>query len=71
MSTSTSRKANWPAPLETIVHKYPRVEIGSYPFFRERRYGANLVVRGTDADLVDSVLQEIIATMTHLGAETV
>ena len=62
------------APLEGIVSKYPQVEIGSYPFFRkhrqERRFGANLVVRGTDEALVDQVLEEIIATMTNLGGET-
>ena len=58
------------APLETIVHKYPQVEIGSYPFFRERRYGANLVVRGTDDKLVEQVLREITTTMTNLGGET-
>ncbi len=62
------------APLENIVRKYSQVEIGSYPFFRkrggERRFGANLVVRGTDEVLVDQVLQEIITTMTGLGGDT-
>jgi len=32
------------------------VSIGSYPFFREGRVGANFVVRATDAELVDRVL---------------
>jgi len=32
------------------------VSIGSYPFFREGRAGANFVVRATDAELVDRVL---------------
>ena len=58
------------APLEAIVRKHPQVEIGSYPFFRKRRFGANLVVRGTDEALVDQVLKEIITTMTNLGGET-
>ena len=58
------------APLESIDRKYPAVEIGSYPFFRERRFGANLVVRGTDEALVEQVLQEIIDTMSRLGGET-
>ena len=58
------------APLEGIVRKYTRVEIGSYPFFRERRFGANLVVRGTDEALVEQVLREIIDTMSRLGGET-
>ena len=57
------------APLESIVRKYPAVEIGSYPFFRERRFGANLVVRGTDEALIERVLQEIMTTMSALGGE--
>jgi len=32
------------------------VSIGSYPFFREGRVGANFVVRATDAALVDHVV---------------
>ena len=56
-------------PLNDIVRKYPQVEIGSYPFFRERRFGANLVVRGTDEATVETVLREIIATMDSLGGE--
>jgi molybdenum cofactor synthesis domain-containing protein len=32
------------------------VSIGSYPFFREGRVGANFVVRATDAALVDRVI---------------
>ena len=58
------------APLATIVRRHPQVEIGSYPFFREHRYGANLVVRGTDEKLVEQVLRDIIATMSALGGET-
>ncbi|MDQ2878459.1 MAG: molybdopterin-binding protein [Pseudomonadota bacterium] len=38
-----------------------RVAIGSYPFFREGRVGANFVVRGPDAGLVDAA----IADLTH------
>ncbi len=58
------------APLEVIVRKHPQVEIGSYPFYRENRFGANLVVRGTDEKLVDQVLREIIVTMANIGGET-
>ena len=62
------------APLEEIVREHPQVEIGSYPFFRElrgeRRFGANLVVRGRDEALVERVLEEIVVTMTTLGGET-
>lgn len=58
------------AALEAIVREYPQVEIGSYPFYRDRRAGANLVVRGTDEALVGQVLEDIIAAMSGLDAET-
>ena len=58
------------APLAEIVDKYPQVEVGSYPFFRENVYGANLVVRGTDEALVEQVLEEITATMDRLGGDS-
>ena len=58
------------APLQGIVRKHPEVEIGSYPFFRKGRFGANLVVRGRDEALVEQVLRAIIATMSDLGGET-
>ena len=58
------------APLAQIVDKYPQVEIGSYPFFRDSVYGANLVVRGTDEALVEQVLVQITATMDRLGGDS-
>jgi molybdenum cofactor synthesis domain-containing protein len=47
------------APLTRIANTHPDVEIGSYPFREDDRYGANLVVRGTDAALIDRVIDEI------------
>ena len=58
------------APLEEIVGRYPQVEIGSYPFFRESVFGANLVVRGINEALVEQVLEEITATMERLGGDS-
>jgi molybdenum cofactor synthesis domain-containing protein len=42
------REGDIAAPLDAIAHQHTDVEIGSYPFFREGRYGASIVVRGTD-----------------------
>ncbi len=64
------RESEIAGPLEEIARAHPEIEIGSYPFSREGGYGANLVVRGTDRELVDAVLEEIIATMQAAGAET-
>ena len=56
-------------PLGGIAMKHPDVEIGSYPFYRDGRYGANLVVRGVDQSLVEAVFGLIIAAMRDLGGE--
>jgi len=43
------------------------VSIGSYPFFRDGRTGANFVVRATDPALVDACLAELTAQLEALG----
>lgn len=35
-------------PLGKIAADFPELSIGSYPFFQDNQYGANVVVRGTD-----------------------
>ena len=46
-------------PLADIAHAHPQLSIGSYPFFQDGTYGANIVVRGADAVAV-------AAAMAHL-----
>lgn len=57
-------------PLEAIALRFPEVEIGSYPFNRDGQSGANLVVRGTDAALIEKICAEIRAAAAGLGIET-
>lgn len=57
------------APLSRIADANGDVEIGSYPFSRDGRYGANLVVRGTDPARVDAVIATVVEQMQALGAE--
>lgn len=47
------------------------VAIGSYPFFRDGRVGANFVVRATDAALVDRVVDRLIADLAASGRDAV
>jgi molybdenum cofactor synthesis domain-containing protein len=56
-------------PLGRIVDANKDVEIGSYPFSRDGRYGANLVVRGTDGSRVSKVLSDVVDAMRALGAD--
>jgi molybdenum cofactor synthesis domain-containing protein len=57
------------AGLGAIQKKQPRVSIGSYPFYRNEKFGTSLVVRGTDPGLIGQVVEDIRALATELGAE--
>jgi molybdenum cofactor synthesis domain-containing protein len=56
-------------PLGSIAAKHSDVEIGSYPFSRDSRYGANLVVRGPNESLVEEIFGLVITAMQDLGGE--
>lgn len=45
--------------------------IGSYPFFREGKVGANFVVRSTEAAVVGAVVAALAAGLAALGREAV
>jgi molybdenum cofactor synthesis domain-containing protein len=58
------------AALTQIQDANPTVEIGSYPFNRDGRFGATLVARGTDPALLAKVVADIVAAITALGGES-
>jgi len=39
--------------LGDLAEAFPALSIGSYPFIRDGKFGANIVLRGTDAAMVD------------------
>jgi molybdenum cofactor synthesis domain-containing protein len=53
--------------LGEIQADHQDVDIGSYPFFREERYGTHLVVRGTDLKKIDQAAAAIMAAVTAAG----
>jgi molybdenum cofactor synthesis domain-containing protein len=53
------REGDIAAPLDEIAKRYPDVEIGSYPFSREGRFGASIVARGTDRARIDAAIAEV------------
>ena len=59
------REGDIAGPLQDIASKYEDVDIGSYPFKRDGRFGANIVVRGTDEARLGMVLEEIISTLAE------
>jgi len=55
--------------LRATEKAHDRVAIGSYPFFREGRTGANFVVRSPDAAAVDACVADLAAALAATGRE--
>ncbi len=53
--------------LRATERAYPGVAIGSYPFFRDGRAGANFVVRSADPALVDACLADLTSGLEQAG----
>ncbi|MEC7413934.1 MAG: molybdopterin-binding protein [Pseudomonadota bacterium] len=53
--------------LSALQDEYSDVDIGSYPFFRDERYGTMLVIRGTSTDLLATVAARIMAAVEAIG----
>jgi molybdenum cofactor synthesis domain-containing protein len=56
------------AGLEAIQARYPALDIGSYPFYREGGGGVAIVAKGTDAAAAEAAVAEVAALMERLGA---
>ena len=54
--------------LADIQKAYPDTVIGSYPWYRDGTFGAQLVVRSRDAAMVEAAAREIEALAIKLGA---
>jgi molybdenum cofactor synthesis domain-containing protein len=57
------------AGLEAIATRHPQVEVGSYPFMRQGRFGTALVMRAVEPDDLDAVTREVEALVRSLGVE--
>lgn len=57
--------------LRETERAHEGVAIGSYPFFRDGRTGANFVVRATGQALVDRVVEALIEGLRAAGREPV
>ena len=55
--------------LGTVQNRHPQVDVGSYPFQRQERFGTTLVMRGSDGAELDAALAEVLALIRTLGAE--
>jgi molybdenum cofactor synthesis domain-containing protein len=55
--------------LREVEKAHEGVQIGSYPFFREGKVGANFVIRSTDADMLASCVHTLCEGLGELGRE--
>ncbi len=56
--------------LAATEKAHPGTQIGSYPFFREGKVGANFVIRATDPALLDGCADALVAALNSLGHQT-
>ena len=50
---------------------HPGVAIGSYPFFKDGRYGANFVIRSADGELARTTSEDLSRRLREAGYEPV
>lgn len=53
--------------LRKTEREYEGIAIGSYPFFREGRVGANFVVRSIDAEQLARCVSQLVSAMNEAG----
>lgn len=59
------------ATLGAVEKANPGTQIGSYPFWREGRTGANFVIRATDPALLSACASALLAALTDAGLDPV
>lgn len=57
--------------LGAVERTHEGVSIGSYPFFREGKVGANFVVRATDEALLERCTTDLTGRLESQGREAV
>jgi len=57
--------------LGQIQERFAHIDLGSYPFHRDGRYGTTLVMRGTDEAGLDAMLEQVKRMIVELGGEPV
>ncbi len=58
-------------PLSDLQGQFPDVEIGSYPFKRDDKFGASIVIRHTNSNKIRVVAGEVRQLIRDLGGEPI
>ncbi|MGJ8626231.1 MAG: competence/damage-inducible protein A [Sulfitobacter sp.] len=48
-------------PLGVLAAAFPDLSMGSYPFQKDGKYGAHIVIRGNDEDQIDAAMDQLKA----------
>ncbi len=59
------------AGLAEIQSAIPQVDLGSYPFYKNERYGTNLVMRGTDREAMSVMADRVRQLIVDCGEQAV
>ncbi|MGE0093853.1 MAG: competence/damage-inducible protein A [Alphaproteobacteria bacterium] len=59
------------ADFAALQETFPAVDMGSYPFFRQGKFGTSLVLRATDEALLAKAVGELQAMIARLGGDAV
>ena len=57
--------------LGQLQDRFADLEIGSYPFFRQNRYGASFVLRGVEPARIDAAAAELGGIIRRLGGDPI
>ena len=57
------------ADLGILQDEYPDISIGSYPYFRNRKLGVNLVMRSTNVNRLEELKEKLTTTLIQLGGK--
>ena len=58
-------------PLGRVQDAYPDVDIGSYPWSKEGKFGTSLVLRATDTALLDAAYDAVFQAAADAGGDPV
>ncbi|MFT5691280.1 MAG: molybdenum cofactor synthesis domain-containing protein [Oceanicoccus sp.] len=57
--------------LGEIQHRYPQIELGSYPYYKKDSYGVSLVMSGTSEAELDVMKEEVCDLIASFGVEAI
>ncbi len=67
--TCTIPENNIADELAKVQERHPHIDIGSYPYFLANgSYGVNLVIRGTDPEMINLAAEEVMEMVRRHGA---